>query len=373
MANPLADSLTTTRLLTITVTGTNDAPVAQDRQFSRLEAVEGTGGSPSDPANQIRFTKDDLLRRDLDTDRVDPEPTYTHPRQGELDATFVESEQQLRIVAVADNNEAFDASVDGVRTMRTASGGTIEFTFADGELVEGVYTPPENFNRDTPFASDDTFTFTVEDFGSITNPGAAFADDPAIPTSVDIGSDSSEPATVTLTIIPVNDPPIFSGANDVTVVEDAGPRSIIRWATGVQVGPPGATDELREPTAELTFDLTLVSGDESLFTSPPVVVISDSDATLTFLTAPDRNGAVVYDVQLREIDGPADPETGEPPVSDVKRFTITVSPVNDRPTFTAGDPVVVNEDSDAYQMIWAMTFPRARPKNRRRRRSIVSS
>ena len=351
--DPLTGSLTTTRLLTITVEGTNDPPVAQDRQFSQLEAVEGTGGSPSDAANQIRFTKDDLLRRDLDADRTETEPTYTHPRQGELASAFDESEQQLRIVAVADSNESLDASVDGTRTMRTASGGTIEFTFAGGELVEGVYTPPENFNSNTPFSSDDMFTYTVEDFGSITNPGAAFVDDPSIPTSVNIGSDTSEPATVTLTIIPVNDPPIFSGANDVTVVEDAGPRTINRWATGVQAGPPGATDELVEPTAELTFDLTLVSGDESLFMSPPVVVISGSDATLTFLTAPDRNGTVVYDAQLREVDGPDDPTTGVPPVSDVKRFTITVNPINDAPTFTPGDAVTVPEDSTEYREIWA--------------------
>ena len=38
----LPDSLTTTRLITITIDGTNDPPVAQDREFTQREAIEAS-------------------------------------------------------------------------------------------------------------------------------------------------------------------------------------------------------------------------------------------------------------------------------------------------------------------------------------------
>src|SRR5690606_3176160 len=38
-----------------------------------------------------------------------------------------------------------------------------------------------------------------------------------------------------------------------------------------------------------------------------------------------------------------------------RTFTITVTPVNDAPTFTPGGPVSVDEDSGPYAAIWATT------------------
>ena len=238
--------------------------------------------------------------------------------------------------------------------MTTASGGRIDFTFAGGELIEGVYTPLANFNQNTPFASDDIFTFVVQDSGLVANPGAAFVNDPAIATSIDLGSLFSEPATVSLSILPVNDPPIFSGANDVAVIEDAGAVTIPRWATGVRPGPIGADDELMlDPPTELAFDITLISGDATLFTALPSATISGTDATLTFGLAADQNGTAVFEVRLREVDGPNDPANGDQPISEAKTFAVRVAAINDQPTFTAGGVVNVDEDSAEYRAIWA--------------------
>jgi hypothetical protein len=51
----------------------------------------------------------------------------------------------------------------------------------------------------------------------------------------------SAPALVSLTITPVNDPPVFNPIANQTVAEDAGPQSVL--ITGVAAGPGTATDE----------------------------------------------------------------------------------------------------------------------------------
>ena len=658
------DFLMDTTTSIIYVEPVNDAPVANTRSLSRTEAVEDDGESTSDPAFQLQFTKEDILRRDIVADTTDPEPAYTHPLQGTLDALYDENEQSLRIIGVADDDEAFNATVDGVQSMTTASGGQIDFTFQGGELVSGVYIPAIDYNERTPFPIADLFTYVVEDFGSITNHEAALAGDPAIPSTIDTGSLPSLPGTVSLSITPVNDPPrldhlmtfdtterddlgetlitdfatnvlpgpntaldelqretvlinyradlstvpaglfqpgmdpvvtttgptrdlsvfpdrdavgsailvfeavdvddvtpgfasrsqlvtmtlnvhpvndrprvdptragtsataapnrsysidangaltftipednadasggtspfvfnarevtssapynepglldpfvagpaneidpslvnlpetgssqvleiandfprqtnlgglleavtdvngvitaihytppahlntnfggidsftytlfdnstigeetysaatggliddqlsvenrvqinlapvndapIFGGASDVTVDEDAGPISIVRWATGVQAGPNGANDELGNagstPAADLVFDLTLISGSASLFQTQPTANVSFGAATLEFQTADDQNGVAVYEVRLRETNGPNDPSNFDRPISDPQTFTITVNAINDPPTFTGGDIVQVDEDSGAYSEIWA--------------------
>lgn len=82
----------------------------------------------------------------------------------------------------------------------------------------------------------------------------------------------------------------------------------------------------------------------SLLASGPLI---DNNGTLTFVPAEDANGTVTFDVAVQD-DGGTD--NGGVNVSETMRGTITINSVNDRPTFSASDPVAVLENS-GLQMV----------------------
>ena len=119
----------------------------------------------------------------------------------------------------------------------------------------------------------------------------------------------STPATVTLSVVPVNDPPVFTKGPDVTVLEDSGP-SQSSWATSISAGP-------LESAQAVTFDLT--SDNPGLFASQPAI---DASGVLRFAPAPDACGSTLVTVGLSDAGGAASvPAT----------LQITVAAVNDAP------------------------------------------
>ena len=150
---------------------------------------------------------------------------------------------------------------------------------------------------------------------------------------------SAQPATVVISVSPVNDVPSFTAGADQTVLEDAGTQTVNGWAAGISAGPADESGQA------LTF--TVTNTDNALFTSQPAV---GADGTLTFESAPDANGSATVTVSLAD-DGGTD--SGGVDTSAVQQFTITVTPVNDGPSFTSGGDVTVAEDAGPQSASWA--------------------
>ncbi|MEO8381418.1 MAG: Ig-like domain-containing protein, partial [Acidobacteriota bacterium] len=147
---------------------------------------------------------------------------------------------------------------------------------------------------------------------------------------------TTSPVTFTITVTPVNDAPTFTKGPNQSVAEDSGPQVVSPWATSIS---PGPADE----AGQTVFFSVSGNTNPSLFSVAPAV---SPTGVLTYTPAPDANGTATLTLVLTD--------NGVPPETSVPRtFTITITPVNDNPSFTAGGDVTVNEDSGAYSATWA--------------------
>ncbi len=155
------------------------------------------------------------------------------------------------------------------------------------------------------------------------------------------GDDTSDPVTFTITITGVNDPPSFTVGADPTVLEDAGASSLAGWATNILDGDGGGQ--------VLTFNVT-GNTNPGLFSVAPAV--DASTGTLTFTSAADANGTADITLTLSDDGGSAN---GGGNTSAPANFTITVTAVNDAPTFTAGGDQTILEDAGPQKRLvaWA--------------------
>ncbi len=149
------------------------------------------------------------------------------------------------------------------------------------------------------------------------------------------GRDSST-ASFTITILPVNHAPSFTAAGNQTVLEDGGAQST-QWATAVSPGPG-------ESGQTVTF--TTSNDDNALFSGQPAV---GATGLLTYTPAANANGTATVTVKATDDGGTANGGHN----STTATFTITVTPVNDAPTFTAAGNQTVLEDGGAQSTQWA--------------------
>jgi len=166
-----------------------------------------------------------------------------------------------------------------------------------------TYTPALNYN------GPDSFTFIVND-----------------------GTVDSAPATVSITVTPVNDPPSFTKGPDQTVSEDAGAQTVAGWATAISAGPPNESGQT------LTFLVT--NDNNALFSAQPSVA---PNGTLTFTPAPNANGSATVTVHLRDSGGTFN--TSAP-----QTFTITMTAVNDPPSLGLIANKTVAEDAPSQNV-----------------------
>lgn len=139
------------------------------------------------------------------------------------------------------------------------------------------------------------------------------------------GGLQSAPATVSITVNPVNDAPRFTAGPDQTVDEDSGPRAVTGWATNISPGPANESGQA------VSF---LVSNDNSgLFSAQPAV---SSSGTLTFTPALHAYGKATVTVRARDNGGTAN---GGVDTSAPQTFVITVNFVNHPPA--ANDDLAV--------------------------------
>jgi subtilisin family serine protease/putative cell wall-binding protein len=99
----------------------------------------------------------------------------------------------------------------------------------------------------------------------------------------------SQPATVTITVTPVNDAPSFTKGGDVTVDENSGAYSA-GWASGVTPGPLEAEEVAFEVSAE----------NDTLFSAEPTV---SPEGVLSFTPRKDTHGSALVSVTLRDAGG----------------------------------------------------------------------
>ncbi|MCB1053249.1 MAG: tandem-95 repeat protein, partial [Acidobacteria bacterium] len=142
------------------------------------------------------------------------------------------------------------------------------------------------------------------------------------------GSDTSAPASFTITIDPVNDAPSFLVGADPTVLEDSGVQTLSGWATARSAGPPDESGQM------LTFNIT-GNTNPSLFASGPSLDASTGD--LSFTPAADAVGSAMISVVLMDDGGTAN---GGVDTSSTATFAIQIDPVNDAPSFTSGGNVM---------------------------------
>ncbi|WP_305884986.1 DUF4347 domain-containing protein, partial [Oscillatoria sp. HE19RPO] len=134
--------------------------------------------------------------------------------------------------------------------------------------------------------------------------------------------------TADITVTAVNDIPNFTATNPTAVNEDAGVQTVAGWAT---FSPGGGADEA---TQTATYTVSNI-GTPGLFAVAPAI---DANGQLTYTPAADANGTSTFDVAVQDNGGTAN---GGVDTSTVQNFTITVNPVNDKPSFSnAGDQIL---------------------------------
>jgi pimeloyl-ACP methyl ester carboxylesterase len=195
------------------------------------------------------------------------------------------------------------------------------FTAAPAVALDGTLT----YTLAPDVSGISTFDVQVQDSGGTANGGI----------------DSSATQSFAIRVDFVNDAPTFTASDPPAVNEDSGAQTMTGWAA---FNPgPGAN----EAGQTATYTVGNVSNG-SLFTVPPAVA---PNGTLTYTLAPDVSGISTFDVQVQDSGGSANGGTNS---SAAQIFTITVSFVNDAPSFTASDPPAVNEDSGAQTITgWA--------------------
>jgi hypothetical protein len=154
------------------------------------------------------------------------------------------------------------------------------------------------------------------------------------------GVNASAAQTFTITVTPVNDVPLYAMGASRTVLEDAGPQTVLGWATLISAGAAN------ESAQSLRFELAATNA--SLFSDLPAMA---ADGTLTFRTAPDAHGISEVTVVLID-DGGTDDGGLDRTVP--RKFVIKVASVNDAPSFAVGADITVREDAGAQSIAgWA--------------------
>lgn len=158
--------------------------------------------------------------------------------------------------------------------------------------------------------------------------------------------DCSRSATVQfqINIRPLNDCPEFQIRGDVRVDEDSGQSRSVGFAHSVHQGAPN------ENTQQLTWIVTVVSG-STLFQQAPQMqwtIANPSSADLIFTPADNAFGQARICLNVEDDGASTGLNCNRAPTEQC--FTITVTAINDRPTFTMGpSPVTVLEDATAAQ------------------------
>ncbi|MEM7705948.1 MAG: Ig-like domain-containing protein [Pseudomonadota bacterium] len=126
----------------------------------------------------------------------------------------------------------------------------------------------------------------------------------------DGGVDVSGFQTFTVTVNPVNDPPVFAADDPPPVIADDGPQTVSQWASF----DAGAADESDQ---QVTLSVTNIAN-PVLFAVPPSI---DANGNLTYTPAPGTAGSSIFTVVASDDGGTAN---GGSDTSLAQEFVINV-------------------------------------------------
>ena len=172
-----------------------------------------------------------------------------------------------------------------------------------------TYTPAANANGTA------TITLVARDSGGTLNGGM----------------DTSAAQSFTISVNAVNDAHSFTNRGDQTVNEDAGPQTVVGWATAISAGPPNESSQ--------AVNFTTVNSNPGLFSAGPAV---SSSGTLTYTPAANANGFARIILGAQDNGGTLN---GGIDTSPPQSFIITVNAVNDAPSFIKGPNQTVNQNA----------------------------
>ncbi|ETR71276.1 MAG: hypothetical protein OMM_02609 [Candidatus Magnetoglobus multicellularis str. Araruama] len=209
----------------------------------------------------------------------------------------------INVLPLASDYESHTLTV--VATTPTALTGTIT------NHADGTYT----YSPNTDHNGSDSFTYTITDSQTYNYTGTAL---------------------VSVSITPVNDPPYYSCAVDLTVTEDASTQCITSWACSLTAGAYNESDQ--------SLSLTWTCSDESLFLTAPVLSpltgnASISGITLTYAFGSDEYGSATITIALSDNGGLSFTEYGAADTL-TRSYVLTSLSVNDAPTFTKGSDLI---------------------------------
>ncbi|MEL6105156.1 MAG: tandem-95 repeat protein [Planctomycetota bacterium] len=289
--------------------------------------------APTDSADDLALTLESTLRADglpalangatvdfssVASISVTELPAVAGDFADDLIAPYNETEQALRVVTFTTSAGTIDVDDVGndTATLMTDTGGELSLTFSGGLFVSGTYTPPVDYNQLPPFQPADLFTYGIADNGRTTLPFSNLVRNLADERSVEM-------ATVTITVEPANDAPVFDTPVSVEILEDDFGTTVPDVVTNVMPAAATAQDELATQNVSFTVVDALSTVPAGLMTQSPIVTPTGG---LTVFPAPDAVGSAIYVIRGTD-DHPTNPQSTDATV------TVHVRPVNDAPRF----------------------------------------
>jgi hypothetical protein len=136
------------------------------------------------------------------------------------------------------------------------------------------------------------------------------------------GTDTSAPQAFVIAVVKRNNAPSFTAGADQNPLEDSGAAAVAGWAGAISPGP--ADDSGQNVWFLVTND------NPGLFSAQPAI---STAGTLMYMPAADANGAATVTIRAVDDGGTA---LGGSDTSAPQTSVITVTAVNDAPSFTAG-------------------------------------
>src|SRR5206468_763921 len=136
------------------------------------------------------------------------------------------------------------------------------------------------------------------------------------------GVDTSAAQTFTITVTAVNDAPSFAKGARSEERRVGKEQTVANWAKNISAGPPDESAQV--------LNFVVRTTNAALFSVAPAIA---ANGTLTYTSAPNANSSATVTVELRDNDGVAN---GGADTSAAQTFTITVTAVNDAPSFAKG-------------------------------------
>jgi hypothetical protein len=237
---------------------------------------------------------------------TDTAPTVTAPSTASVSANTVFAfASGSNLITVSDPDSLYET------LLLSASAGTLT-------VMPGTTTVSGNSSSAVTIAGSPNDVNTV--LSSLIFSAPSTGTSATITVQADDGSLTSNLATIALTILVVNNPPVFTKGPDETATDEGPAQVIIGWATNIAPGPPTAPDE-----ANQTVQFILTNDNPDLFASQPAI---NSKGDLSYTPKRNVHGVAIVKVLLKDNGGGAD-------ISDPQQFAITID--KPHPFFNAAE------------------------------------